>query len=59
MSAIRVEETTAVRAPLLDDFLRGNRTLRDGLFTDGFGRWFAVSTGYLRTCRGSTSFTVS
>src|SRR5438270_14036066 len=51
MSAVRIEETTTVRAPFLDDFLRGDRALRYGLLADGFGRCLAISADCLRLLR--------
>src|SRR5581483_6763153 len=51
VSAVGIEETTTVRAQLLDDFLRGDRALRYGLFADGCGRRFAISAGFLRLLR--------
>ena len=46
MSAVRVEETTAVCSPFLDDFLGSDRPLCDRLFRYSVHHWFAIGTNY-------------
>ena len=66
MSAIGVEEAAAVRAQFLNDFLRSNRPLGDGLLRDGVHHRLSLGVNNrlavgptFCTCMGSTSFTVS
>src|SRR5215510_15116522 len=45
--AVGVEEAAAVRAPLLDEFLRSDRPLSDLLLGYGLSRRLAVGVGFL------------
>ena len=62
MGAVCIEETAAICAQFLDDLLRSNRALRDGLVGDGVHHGFTISVhhgfavGHFRHLHGLDQF---